>query len=77
MSLEEDASFSSYWMYIWALRRRESSVAGVSMPTTLAKSLRGWSPRSRIYFFMLSFVETWTASLLKHLMYARRDSSLL
>ena len=51
-------NFSSYWMYAWDLRRRPSSVAGVSMPTTLAKSLWGSSPYSSKYFFISLVVET-------------------
>ena len=70
------ASFSSYCMYAWAFRRRESSMVGVPIPTALANSLQGQSSRSSRYFFILSVVGTWTTSLLKHSMYARRDSSL-
>ena len=43
---------------------------------SLGKSLRGRSPRSSRYFFMLSVVGTWTASLLKRSMYTHIDSSL-
>ena len=51
-------SFSSYRMNAWALRRRASSVVGVSMPTALAKSLCGRSPRSSKYFFIFAVAET-------------------
>lgn len=50
-------------------------VGGVSMPMALEKSLCGRKPRLSKYFFMVSIVETWTASLLNLSMKSRWDSS--
>lgn len=45
-------SFSLYWMYGCALRKKASRVAGVLTPTTLTKSNRGRRPHSKRYFFI-------------------------